>query len=247
MPLRPARRALSLALLLAAGCEREPETDFEALLVNGVSVYAQAKEEPVLRHFFRDRRGGFFLDVGAYKWDELSTTCYLEKELGWTGIAIDALGEHAAGWKQNRPGSRFFQYVVTDRSGEEVVFYEAEGAEGVSSLSRQWIFDWYAARFPGGKPRIRERVVPTVTLDDLLARQGVERIDLLSMDIEGSEPAALAGFDIERFRPELVLIEVRGPNEAKLMDYFGRHGYERIDAYLAHDPYNWYFRPRAEE
>lgn len=235
---------LALAALLVAGCERQEATDFDAILENGTSLYAQRKEEPVLRHFFRDRRGGFFLDVGAYKWGELSTTCYLEKHLGWSGIAIDALGEFEAGWRENRPRSRFFQYVVADRSGDDVTFYEAEGAEGVSSTSRQWILDYYAQRFPQAEPRIRERKVPSISLDDLLAREGVDHIDLLSMDIEGSEPAALAGFDIERFRPELVLIEARGENEPIVMEYFASHGYERIEAYLAHDPLNWYFRPR---
>lgn len=244
-------RALGLAVLLLAlaalavrGCGRREASHFEAILKDGTSIYAQGKEEPVLRHFFRDRREGFFLDVGAYKWSEFSTTYYLEKHLGWTGIAIDALAEFEAGWKEHRPRSRFFQYVVADRSGEEVVFYVADGVEGVSSTSRQWILDYYAKLSPRGQPRILERKVPTITLDVLLAREGVEEIDLLSMDIEGSEPAALAGFDIERFRPELVLIEVRAPNQAVVMDYFTRHGYERVEAYQAHDPLNWYFRPR---
>ena len=143
-----------------AGCDRSEEVDFDALLRNGSSLYAQHKEEPVLRHFFRDRRDGVFLDVGCYQWRELSTTYYLEKHLGWSGIAIDALGEFQTGWKHNRPRSRFFQYVVSDRTGAEVVFYEAEGAEGVSSTSRDWILDYYANFFPRGKPDIRERRVP---------------------------------------------------------------------------------------
>jgi hypothetical protein len=65
------------------------------------------------------------------------------------------------------------------------------------------------------------------------------------MDIEGSEPTALAGFDIERFRPELVVIEAAPDNRAAIAAYFAAHGYERIDAYLEHDAFNWYFRPRA--
>jgi len=245
MPLDRTRQiALLLVLFALPSCGRSDQTDFEGLLRNGASLYAQHKEEPVLRHFFKDRRGGVFLDVGCYKWRELSTTYYLEHHLGWTGIAIDALADFRGGWKRNRPGSRFFQYVVSDHSGDEVVFYEAEGAEGVSSTSREWILDFYAKQFPNGKPDIREQRVPTITLDDLLDREGVTEIDLLSMDIEGSEPAALAGFDIERFHPELVLIEVRGENESPVMTYFNSHGYERIDAYLAHDSLNWYFRPR---
>ena len=238
------RVALLFACLALAGCHRDEETDFEVLLRNGSSKYAQHKEEPVLRHFFRDRRDGVFLDVGCYKWQELSTTYYLEKHLDWSGIAVDALADFRADWKRNRPRSRFFQYVVSDRSGDEVVFYEAEGSEGVSSTSREWVVNFFRDRSPNVKPDIREQRVPTITLDDLLTREGVEEIDLLSMDIEGSEPAALAGFDIQRFRPELVLIEARGENQGVVMEYFDSHGYERIEAYLSNDMLNWYFRPR---
>ena len=85
--------------------------------------------------------------------------------------------------------------------------------------------------------------VPAITLDDLLEQNGVEKIDFLSMDIEGHEPAALAGFDIERFAPELVCIEASGDKEA-ILAYFAEHGYERIDRYLEFDVMNWYFKPR---
>ena len=46
----------------------------------------------------------------------------------------------------------------------------------------------------GANPR--EVMVPTITLNDLLPKHGLEKIDFLSMDIELSEPKALAGFDI---------------------------------------------------
>lgn len=64
------------------------------------------------------------------------------------------------------------------------------------------------------------------------------------MDIEGSEPLALAGFDIKRFKPELVCIEVGNVDPNKILEYFTRHGYERIDKYLKYDKVNWYFKPK---
>ena len=88
--------------------------------------------------------------------------------------------------------------------------------------------------------------VPTITLDDLLDRSGVKKIDFLSMDIEGAEPLALAGFDIERFHPALVCIEVNLPVREEIHAYFLSHGYERIDAYKKHDRVNWYYRPKAK-
>lgn len=86
-------------------------------------------------------------------------------------------------------------------------------------------------------------VVPTITLNDLLEEAGVEKIDFLSMDINGSEPTALAAFDIRRYRPDLVDVEAHPKNQQALLDYFSAAGYRRIDAYLAYDMTNWYFAP----
>ena len=241
-------KSLALALLAvcaATSCSREaPPSAGGDLLATGKKLYSQNDEELIIRDFFQDRRGGFFLDVGCYEWQHMSTTYYLEKHLGWTGIGVDANDALRAGYEQNRPGTRFEHYVVTDHSGDEMTFYLNVGGEGISSVSRQWITKFLADFFPGARPTIREVRVPTITLDDLLAKHGVEEIDFLSMDIEGHEPAALAGFDIERFRPELVCIEA--PAEAEpILGWFDSHGYERIERYLAHDTVNWYFRPKA--
>jgi hypothetical protein len=56
---------------------------------------------------------------------------------------------------------------------------------------------------------------------------------------------ALAGFDIQRFRPRLVCIEAHTSpeQEQKLMDYFQRNGYQRLDEYLTRDHVNWSFAP----
>jgi hypothetical protein len=80
-----------------------------------------------------------------------------------------------------------------------------------------------------------------MTLNELLDEHGITKVDFLSLDIEQGEPAALAGFDIERFQPELVCVEASPPVRSQLSEYFERHGYERIDAYVDYD-LNWYFR-----
>lgn len=71
----------------------------------------------------------------------------------------------------------------------------------------------------------------------------MQKIDFLSMDIEGSELMALHGFDIDKYKPRLVCIEVQKELADKLLDYFSQHGYRRLDAYLPFDKYNWYFTP----
>jgi len=124
---------------------------------------------------------------------------------------------------------------------DDALFYRSPFA-AVSSVSEEMAS---GEKFREEPWKVQELHVPSITLNDLLDREGVEKIDLLSMDIEGHEPEALAGFDIERFAPELVVIEA-GFHRDDLLAYFERHGYERIDRYLAHDEANWYFTPRAE-
>jgi FkbM family methyltransferase len=207
------------------------------LLATGKPVYSQGKEELVIRHYFNDRLGGFYVDVGAWRWDKASTTAYLEKTLGWSGLAIDALPHLAGEWAANRPKAKFLNYIVTDHSGTVESFF---AAGPLSSTEGDHLKD-----FPGANPAdVREIKVPTITLNELLDKQAVTEIDFLSMDIEEGEPAALAGFDIERFKPELVCIEVSPSVRDKIVAYFAAHGYERIDEYTKHDSVNWYYRPK---
>ena len=67
-------------------------------------------------------------------------------------------------------------------------------------------------------------------LDTILSRINIEKIDFLSIDTEGTELEVLQGFDIERWKPKLFVIE-NNFNDIKLKEYLSRFGYilsERI-------------------
>jgi FkbM family methyltransferase len=207
------------------------------LLATETKRYSHGNEDLIIRDFFQDRRGGFFLDVGAAWPIRNNNTYYLEKHLGWRGIAVDALPDYGPMWAKQRSGTPFLNFIVTDHSGGVETFYRA-GWAGLSSLKKERVMQ--------GQPVHQQEIkVPTITLNDLLERNGVERIDLLSMDIEEAEPLALAGLAIEKYRPALVCIEATLAVRERLLAYFGAHGYERLEKYLAHDPTNWYFAPKA--
>ncbi|MDP6979188.1 MAG: FkbM family methyltransferase [Myxococcota bacterium] len=199
--------------------------------------YSQANEELIIRDFFQDRRDGFYLDVGCAFPVQFSTTYYLEKHLAWRGIGIDALDIYAKNWKLLRPKSQFFTFYVDDHSDDIKTFYRA-GVPALSSGIKDRVFN-------GRKLNQREVEVQTITLNKLLELNGVEKVDFLSMDIEEAEPAALRGFDIERYAPELVCIEATPSIREEIHAYFEEHGYERLDRYLAHDDVNWYYAPKS--
>ena len=211
-------------------------------ILSGKALYSHGKEELVIRDFFQDRKGGVFLDVGCAWPIEKNNTYYLEKKLGWTGIGVDGLPDFAAAWKAKRPKSTFANFLVSDHADTVEPFYRSEH-KGTSSARK----DGDGMKGPAGRPvKFEEIKVPTTTLNKLLDDHGIKSIDLLSMDIEGYEPVALAGFDIERFKPALVCIEAKPANREKLLEYFGKHGYEQLERYLEHDKTNWYFAPKKK-
>lgn len=229
--------------LASAGCNRnKPEAESPVggaprgdILATEQNRYSQHGEELVIRDFFQDRRGGVFLDVGAAWPVHYSNTYYLESELGWTGIAVDAFAEHESRWRNRRPNSKFFNYIVTDYSGGSEPFYRSKDTIGISTLTPE--------EGLGPTTEFEEVQVPTITLTDLLDQAGVSSIDLLSIDIEGHELTALSAFDIDRFKPELVCIEVHAGARQPVIDYFADHGYERLEKYDEYDFANYYFAP----
>jgi FkbM family methyltransferase len=65
-----------------------------------------------------------------------------------------------------------------------------------------------ADRFTTGKPELdRSLELPVTTIDALVARLGLDRVDFIKMDIEGSEVRALRGAraTLARFRPRMAI------------------------------------------
>ena len=201
----------------------------------GPDRYSQFAEEWIIRDFFQDRRGGVFVDVGANHYRDSSTTYYLEKNLGWSGLAIEPLAQFEADYKTHRPKTRFLPFFVSDVSDNVAKLYVLDEHTVVSSSDKAF------TERTGANPR--EMTVPTITLNDLLPRHGIEKFDFLSMDIELSEPKALAGFDLRRFSPELVCIEAHSEVRQFILDYFARNGYVMVGKYLSADEHNLYFTP----
>ncbi len=233
---------IGLTVLAAKGYSQETLEDLKkSKICNEPVLYSQVKEEVLIRHFFNDAKNKFFLDVGCSDYKNISTTYYLEKHLNWKGIGVDALKQYAADYLKYRPRTRFRNYAVSDHSGGTIDLYTKPGLEVFSSTIKEAVY------------RIPEPVVvkvPVITLNDLLKKEKVNHIDFLSMDIEGGELKALEGFDIKKYRPSLICIEVQeemGIYYAKeITDYFERNGYQKLEAYTQFEGKgNWYFMPKG--
>ena len=102
----------------------------------GPQTNTEGQEEFVIRDFFKGKRDGVFVDVGANHYQKSSNTYYLETELGWSGIAIDPLKEFEAGYREHRPRTRFRAFFVSDASNEQAKMDLLRGNSLVTSSDK---------------------------------------------------------------------------------------------------------------
>jgi hypothetical protein len=68
--------------------------------------------------------------------------------------------------------------------------------------------------------------VPAMTLDEMLTSAKIEKVDFVSIDVEGAELEVLQGFDLNRWAPKLLLIERNSRFRNKpLVDLLQQHNY----------------------
>jgi hypothetical protein len=201
----------------------------------GPKRYSQENEELLIRHFFKDRKFGTFVDVGSGHYLRGNNTFYLEEQLAWRGIAIDANGTYADGYAQHRPRTQFITALVSNSSDQDADFFLVPNLPTLSSG---------VASAVKGLPHVIPTKVKTATLNDLLRSNSLTRFDFLSLDIELGEPKALAGLDIRTFHPALVCVEAHEQVRDAIAVYFNANGYRRLDDYLSVDDRNWYYTPR---
>ena len=204
----------------------------------GPARHSRYGEEWMVRDYFQDMRDGVFVDVGANHHERESNTYYLESSLGWSGLAIEPQTRFAEGYAEARPRTTFVPLFVSDVSNSRAVLYVPRNNDLIAS-SRP---DFVASQ---GGVDVEPHETNTTTLDDILARSGITRIDFLSMDIELHEPAALRGFTIARASPRLVCIEAHPQVRQPILDYFAAHDYVIVGKYLRMDTENLWFEPRA--
>jgi FkbM family methyltransferase len=198
----------------------------------GLPLYSSHEEELFIRDFFSDKQQGVFVDIGASHYKDRSNTFYLEHKLGWSGLAIDPLPEFAADYRRYRPRTKYISMFVSNTSDERATLYVGETSLFSSSTKG------HTDDFTDVGKTIS---APTITLDALLAAEGITAIDFLSIDVELHEPEVLAGFTIENIRPKLVAVEALPPVRQQVLDYFAAHGYVVVAKYLRADPLNLWF------
>ena len=161
------------------------------------AIFPADAEEALKAEFFHATPAGFFVDVGANAPRDGSQSLAMEQR-GWSGVLVEPQPDLAAALRNERRGKVYAVACSTPaNAGKTLTLYLA----GIQSSLKS---DFYVA----GMQRAGTVEVPVMTLDQILTDAGAPRpLDFVSIDVEGHDIEVLEGFDLDRWRPRLLLIE----------------------------------------
>lgn len=151
----------------------------------------------VFGEVFDEKRGGFFVDIGAHDGVTLSNTYILESKYAWTGICVEANPDN------------FMQLTANRKS--KCIFACLDSGEGVVEFAKKGLFGGIISKNTDNKtPAEGSEVLSlqTISLATLLKRADApSEIDYLSIDVEGAEERVLGAFPFNSYRFKCMTIE----------------------------------------
>lgn len=185
----------------------------------------------MLWEHFHGKTNGFFVEAGANH-PTLRSQTFLLEQRGWKGILVEPIAEKFELIRQERPKSRAFRLALgAPEQRGRAKFSVAAGNDEASGL------------VVNAEVRVaRVEEVEVKTLDDVLAEAGNPKLDLVSIDVEGTELDVLRGFDLARHRPAILLVEDH-LQKMQVHRHITRNGYRLVKRTGCN---NWYV-PRGAE
>jgi FkbM family methyltransferase len=166
--------------------------------------YAQEGEDLILyRMIYGKIEKGFYVDVGAHHPKRFSNTYFFYKQ-GWRGINIEPMPGSKRNFDKVRP--RDINLEIPINSTEEKLTYYIFNDPALNGFSKD--VSQLRNQSPDYKI-IRTVDMKTKTLSSVLNEHlsGGQRINLLSIDVEGLDLEVLKSNDWRTYKPDFIMVE----------------------------------------
>lgn len=162
----------------------------------------------LLQELLGEKTDGMFVEVGAFDGDSFSNTSCLA-DCGWGGLYIEPVPAFAQRCRDRHLGNsriKVIEVAIGSDARQVTLFVGGPLTTSSPKLAEDYrALPWARDTFgPGEQFEARQ-----FTLDQCLKMQGVQPgFDLLVVDVEGAEAEVFAGFDLERYRPTVMVVEL---------------------------------------
>ena len=193
--------------------------------------YSQHGEDLFINEYFQNKAGGFYVDIGCFHPLKYNNTYLLYKK-GWSGMNIDMNQTSIDLFNINRPKDSNICCALSNEE-KKVVAYIDHYFSPVNTINKNYsdFAEKNISFRTHNKSYIETRTFDTLVRNDKIT---VPKIDFLNIDAEGSDYEVLEGFNLSKYRPGFICVEMlnisfedRNKNK-KTLDYLNTKGYNLI-------------------
>jgi FkbM family methyltransferase len=206
--------------------------------ITGIGYFGLSKLDKKIAPYL-PKRDGYYVELGANDGITQSNTYHFEKYKNYSGILIEPIPQKFTECKNNRSTRNHFincacvsfnhkkstmelvysNLMTTSLEGDSDILERIEHAKSGQHLIKDEIYKF---------------VIQAKTLNEILIEvDAPQKINFLSLDVEGSEIEVLGGIDFERYDFGLMCIESR--DFPKLQDFLTSKGYIFFKKISIHD------------
>ena len=173
------------------------------------SYFSFSGVDLIIENIFRNQKKGFYVDVGCQHPIKNNNTYLLFKK-GWFGLNIDLDKDNIDLFNAARPNDENVNIAISNKIGEtDLYFYHKKSP--INTISKK------TSNFQ--KANVSEvKRIKTETLTNILSKSITknQKINLLSVDVEGHELQVFEGLDFNTFGPDVIIVEYLDLNVRKL-------------------------------
>jgi FkbM family methyltransferase len=204
-----------------------------------MKYYSQYKQDQFLNeNFFKNKKNGIFVDIGAYDGIEGSNSYFFEKHLEWKGLCVEPIPSVFNKLIKNR--NCFCEQVAAWKENDIKKFKIIEGySEMLSGLIDSYE-DEHKKRIDSEIEAFNQKSIEIeiqcIDINLLLLKYDLYNIDFLSIDIEGSEIEILKKLDFSKFKIEYISVE-NNYNNSEIREILKKANFELINRLNIDDIY----------
>ena len=172
--------------------------------------FGEFGEDIFINRILKNIKYGNYIDVGCYHPYKGSLTARLYSK-NWNGINIDLSKTSIDLFNMVRKRDINLNVAISNYDGE-ISYYENSPINQQNSLTKT----------SNEQTKIK---IKCQTLNSILEKNILKKIDYLNIDVEGSELEVIEGIDLIKYHPSLITIE---NNNLLLEDYFKDNVYKKL-------------------
>tara|TARA_B100001109_G_scaffold222463_1_gene194381 strand:- start:302 stop:979 length:678 start_codon:yes stop_codon:yes gene_type:complete len=171
-------------------------------------TYSLVGEDLAALKFFKNKKKGFYVDIGCYHPTHINNTYLLYKK-GWNGINIDVSQFSIDLFKFMRPDDLNYKCAVSETKKKVNLYYQKEHSQ-LTSINKLT-----AKKFIKG--RLKKKIINSYSLEEIFSwgKYKDYEIDFLDVDVEGADLQVLKGLNFSKRKPKLICIEIHQKNFKK--------------------------------